>query len=90
MIISTEQIKRRLRMMNVSVGDILVSFDAPGHIELYGRADNHAPSVFSAFNPDNFEKLIDDATVHFHASPLSEAPVVEYVLMLDDGRKVPL
>jgi hypothetical protein len=88
MIISTEQIKRRLRMMNISVGDILIDFKAPGSIEIYGRADNHAACVFTAWRPDDFEKMISDANLFFRAMPASEAPVVEYVMQ--DGRKIPI
>lgn len=83
MIISTEQIKRRLAILNVRVGDVSFCLEAPGHVEIYARADNHQPSVFVAFRPTDFERLIEDANHHFQAAPPNNGHILE------DGRKIP-
>jgi hypothetical protein len=82
MIISCEQIKRRLAELNVRVGD--VHFDpAWSSIEIFGRADNKAPGKYAMVGPVDVDMLIRAAAAYFHGLELADVHV------LDDGRKVP-
>jgi hypothetical protein len=84
MMISTRQIKSRLSVVNIRVGD--VEFDPfDGRIEIYARADNHEPARFKLEAIDDIEDIIDGARVFFHGQPFvkHDEPIRE------DGRAIP-
>jgi hypothetical protein len=83
MIFSSEQIRRRLALINIRVGDILFCDQLP-RIEIHARADNRVPGRFVSFSAVDVEDLINQARDYFNGLEFSQTPIVE-----DDGRKVP-
>ena len=81
MIVSIEQLRRRLSINDITIGDVEVDVQL-GYIEIFGRAVNHQPARFSVFKPVSIEDVINAATKFFYGQSQVEAPIV------DDGRKL--
>ena len=86
MILSCEQIRRRLAQLNVRVGDFLLEYDT---LAIVGRADNHLSGRFEILlhHIADIEALVSEASAYFHGLEAAVAQPLEYVL--EDGRKVP-
>jgi hypothetical protein len=85
MLISSEQIKRRLAVRGVRAGD--VEFDLDGkRVEIYGRADKHKPGRYVANEAPSLgvEGLVQSAVLFFHGQEQVDGGDVLY----DDGRKI--